>query len=600
MKFLPSLKRIFNSRKVKKQLYSIYFSAVLIPILVIGIFLIFNTRKLLLEHYSNQVEADNIRVKSIMFDVTTMVYNISDDLFSDKNLQNLLARRYTTKQEAAKYCSDYTKIRNYIEKNTFISSIRVYTTNPTIYEYGSFKPVTEEITRVDWYNQALARADIHWKSIEVTDSWKHTTQELCLIRRIPVISTGESAVLVINVSNVYLKNRIQNNAMFNTVSVNREPVFFSTDRSLIGQYLTLPIDYDKAQFQFAGQLDYEGKKGIAHISTLLPYNFQDKIYISTLDFDALPDAANIIATCTAIIVIASVLPFVMIALFTNHFSSRIITLRSEMHKASKGDYHIIDSFNGDDELTEVFSDLKVMIQSIMDMDARMYEGKIQEQIFKNRQQKMEFKMLASQINPHFLYNTLETIRMKALTAGNRDVANAIKLLGKSMHYVLENTGTSSTTLKKELDYISTYLAIQKLRFSDRVNYTLTVPEDMNLEEYQILPLLLQPIVENAILHGLEGMEENGHIYIDVKHQDDEYLLIDISDNGLGMSGEELNSLMTDIAVRDTNKTSSIGLYNINQRIKLCYGDAYGMTIKSRPNEGTVVSLTLPLHNTMEE
>lgn len=100
---------------------------------------------------------------------------------------------------------------------------------------------------------------------------------------------------------------------------------------------------------------------------------------------------------------------------------------------------------------------------------------------------MEFKMLSSQINPHFLYNTLETIRMRSIKAGNREVANGVKLLGKSMRYVLDNTATASTTLDKELDYIETYLAIQKLRFHDKINYSLKYPLDMDLSTYHILP-----------------------------------------------------------------------------------------------------------------
>jgi two-component system sensor histidine kinase YesM len=190
--------------------------------------------------------------------------------------------------------------------------------------------------------------------------------------------------------------------------------------------------------------------------------------------------------------------------------------------------------------------------------------------------------------------------MKALTEGNKEVANAIKLLGKSMHYVLENNGTASTTLKKELDYISTYLAIQKLRFNDKINYTLAVPNDLNLDEYQILPLLLQPVVENAILHGLECIEYNGLITITVQTRQDELLIIQISDNGHGMSEEELTELQINIRDSKRKSNTSIGLHNINQRIKLFYGEAYGMEIQSSPEDGTLVTLTIPLHNTMEE
>lgn len=597
---MSSIKRLIKYKNVKNQLYLIYISALLIPILFIGFFLLYNTRKLLLDHYNNMVEADNIRVKSIMFDVTTTVYNISDEIFTDKNLQTLLATRYTSKQEAAKSCSNYTKLVKYIEKNALISNIELYTTNPTIYEYGTFKPVTKEIKEAHWYKVAMNQADIHWMSLEYIDIWKNQNQELCLVRRIPIIATKEYAVLIIKISNVYLKNRININDLFNTVTVNNDPIFYSTERTLSGKQLELPIDFTSTQLPYSGELLYNERQGVAYISNLLPFTSKDKIYITTIDMNALRDSTNIIIICSIIILIASILPLIMIILFTNQFSSRIVTLRHEMHKASKGDYHIIDTFKGEDELSEVFSDLKVMIQSIVQMDKQMYEASLQEQVLKNQQQKMEFKMLASQINPHFLYNTLETIRMKAFTEGNKDVANAIKLLGKSMHYVLENTGTSSTTLQKELDYIETYLSIQKLRFNERVNYTLNIPADMDLNEYQILPLLLQPVVENAILHGLEGAEENGQIYIDVKTEDDEYLLINIFDNGLGMTKEELDELTDNVQIKKKSKTSSIGLYNINQRIKLFYGDSYGMQIKSRPNEGTLVSLTLPLHNTMEE
>jgi len=576
-----------------------YFTAIFLPLIIIGIFLIVYMSNMLLDHYNNQVQADNTRVKSIMFDVTTNIYTISDAIFEDKSLQALLAERYATSQDAAKSCSSYTKLNDYTYKNTSISSIELYTVNPTINDYSCFRAVTEEISETAWYRQASSQSSTLWKSLSRIDSRDNTSQELCLIRRIPIISTGEDAVLVIRISNNYLKNRIQSGTLFNIISVNKDPVFYSTERGLPGNDLSVAVDYTQNQYNYLGFLDYNDKESIASISTLLPFASKDKIYITTIDKAAVGDSRNIIITCIIIVLLASVVPFIIITIFNNRFSSRIVTLRGEMKKASSGDYHLIDNFKGDDELSEVFTSLKIMIESIEKKDASMYETRIQEQVFKNQQQKMEFKMLASQINPHFLYNTLETIRMKAVTAGNRDVANAILLLGKSMHYVLENTGTASTSLKKELDYISTYLAIQKLRFDDRVNYTLTVPEDMDLSEYQILPLLLQPLVENAILHGLADTETDGQIVVAVSKKDDDLLLIDISDNGRGMDEAELETLEKGLQVQKTS-SANIGIYNINRRIKLFYGSAYGMEIKSQPDKGTHIFLTLPLLNITED
>ena len=576
-----------------------YFTAIFLPLIIIGIFLIVYMSNMLLDHYNNQVQADNTRVKSIMFDVTTNISTISDAIFEDKSLQSLLAERYATSQDAAKSCSNYTKLTDYTYKNTSISSIELYTVNPTINDYACFRSVTEEISATAWYRQASSQSSTLWKSLSRIDSRDNTSQELCLIRRIRIIATGEDAVLVIRISNNYLKNRIQSGTLFNIISVNKDPVFYSTERGLPGNDLSVAVDYTQNQYNYLGFLDYNDKESIASVSTLLPFASKDKIYIATIDKSAVGDSRNIIITCIIIVLLASVVPFIIITIFNNRFSSRIVTLRGEMKKASSGDYHLIDSFKGDDELSEVFTSLKIMIESIQKKDASMYEARIQEQVFKNQQQKMEFKMLASQINPHFLYNTLETIRMKAVTAGNRDVANAILLLGKSMHYVLENTGTASTSLKKELDYISTYLAIQKLRFNDRVNYTLTVPDDMDLSEYQILPLLLQPLVENAILHGLADTETDGQIVIAVSKKEDDLLLIEISDNGRGMDEEELETLEKGLQVQKTS-SANIGIYNINRRIKLFYGSAYGMEIKSQPDKGTHITLTLPLLNITED
>ncbi len=202
-------------------------------------------------------------------------------------------------------------------------------------------------------------------------------------------------------------------------------------------------------------------------------------------------------------------------------------------------------------------------------------------------------MLSSQINPHFLYNTLETIRMKALTAGDTEVANATRLLGKSMRYVLENTGTRDTTLQKELEHLTVYLQIQQLRFGDRVNYEIRVQEGLNTDEFKMLGLLLQPVAENAIVHGLEAREAGGMVLVDVK-ADEERLIIDIADNGGGIGEEELAELKDRLnSYESEERTNSIGLYNVNRRIKLSYGSDYGVTIASVKEKGTSVSIIIP-------
>lgn len=233
-----------------------------------------------------------------------------------------------------------------------------------------------------------------------------------------------------------------------------------------------------------------------------------------------------------------------------------------------------------------------MVQDIKQKDAKMYEAELNEKELRNNQQLMEYKMLASQINPHYLYNTLETIRMKALTTGNRELADAVKILGKTLHYVQENTGTAFTTLKKELDHVENYLAIQKLRFGDRINHVVRVEPELNPGSYAILPLLLQPVVENAVVHGLEEIDGTGMITIDVGRVEN-ILRIRVRDSGKGMSLSELESLRANMERRDADPHAGIALYNIHRRIRLCYGEKYGVTVESERGCGTCVILTLP-------
>lgn len=375
----------------------------------------------------------------------------------------------------------------------------------------------------------------------------------------------------------------------------RDAFFYATSKEDYGQQQVVDIDYDENYFRYAGSLKLHNKTCFVDVSTLHLYQSDSRIYICTLNDKSYDNIKNIIYICMAIIAVAIVIPAILIYFFTGYFTGRVLTLRQVMHQASNEDYDFEEVVQGNDELSEAFADLEIMVQNIKQKDEQMYEAQINEKELVNEQQKMEFKMLASQINPHFLYNTLESIRMKAFTVGDREVANAIKLLGKSMRYVLENNGTTFTALKNELNHIETYIMIQKMRFGDKFNYELCVDDDIDTEQCRILPLLLQPIVENALVHGLEEKEEGGMITLQVERcGGSEDIRITISDNGCGMDEATLAQLRRDIEEKNPERKESIGLYNINQRIKLCYGEQYGMAVQSELEKGTAVSITISM------
>jgi len=585
---------LISKAKIRTQLYLIYTIAVFLPILTIGSFLMINTGNLLTNYYRDLLESDNLRVKTILFEITNQIYNISETISFEQALQDVLTTKDARKEDYTNPALSYATINNYLTSHAEIEDITIYTDNPYAAEYIHFEFADETVKQESWYMKAVRQASCFWMPIERIDKYGNSYWNLCLVRKVPIIDSDYHAVLVICVSDNYLQTRIQSNEHRIEAVADTGKVFYSSERSGYGGEPTVYIDYTDRYYAHEGSVWEEELKLFTNVSSLQIYQSESTLYIVTMNENAYKDIRGIVLTCLLIIIVAMAIPAILIHYFTGYFTGRINVLRQEMKKASKEEYDIIPAYGGEDELSEAFADLQVMVQRIKEKDARMYAVKIKEQQLLNEQQVMEMKMLASQINPHFLYNTLESIRMQALMAGNKEVAGSVKLLGKSMRYVLENTGTSSITLQKELDYIETYLNIQKIRFRDRVNYSLVIEDGLSLEKYLILPLLLQPVIENAILHGLEQVENNGKIEVRVFLEEDEYLKIVIADNGCGMTAEELEALREKVREQRIDTSSSIGLSNINRRIKLCYGDLYGMHIESEPDKGTEVTLTLPV------
>ena len=587
----------FSHANIKQQLYAIYMVAVVVPITLIGAFLLVNTYRLLVDYHRDLLQSDNQRVRNVLFEITSQIYNISENIAFDADLQEVLTGRYGEREWYLDAVDAVKSVDNYENNYPEISEIDVYTDNVYAEDYKQMIRVNSEIRQQDWYQKAISQSGVFWKEMSWEDKYGNIYWNLCLIRKIPLVNSKYHAVLVMKLSDDYLRTRVDGSEYLNRISVDDGRIFYSSERSLYGTRQIVPIDYDLPYYQYMGNARVDDVASFVNVTTLHTYQSESKLYICTIDEHGYARIRNIQGICLMIIALAVLIPGLVIHYFTNYFTGRVNVLRQEMHKASNQDYELIPSFQGNDELTEAFEDLQVMVQNIKEQEAKVYGAQINEQALLIQQQRMEFKMLSSQINPHFLYNTLETIRMKAFTAGDREVATAIKLLGKSMRYVLENTGTAFTTLAAEIAHVENYIQIQKLRFGDRINFEKQIAEDIVMEQYQILPLLLQPVIENAIIHGLEDDEREGHIVLAVYRritEQGEMLFIDVQDDGGGMDEERLQELRENIEHKDMSRSKSIGLYNINQRIKLHYGSEYRVHVYSELHKGTTVRLLLPV------
>lgn len=588
---------IFNRATIRQQLYIIYTAVIVVPMLLLGTFLLLYTGRIMVDYYTDLLQSENHRVRNLLFELTTDTYNVSKDIAFDLGIRKILTEEFDSTRDYMKAVDQNVLLEQCAKNYSEFSAIEIYTDNPTISNYKQFVRLDEEVMNTIWYQEAISEPGIHWRAIPWEYGYNDEYWSLCLVREIKLINSPYQAILVIHLDENDLRLRVDNDEYLCTLSVDRGPVFYSSDRSRYGKAQPMPVDFEEPSFQYTGQTEMDDKRYLINISTFYMYQSDSRIYVCTLDGQGYTNIRRILYLCGIIIALNLVIPGVMIHFFTKHFAGRVNVLRQEMHKASNQDYELISSFQGNDELSEAFEDLQVMVRNIKEQEARAYEAQLKEQELLISQQEMEFKMLASQINPHFLYNTLETIRMKALKVGDKEAATAIKLLGKSMRYVLENMGTAMTTLEEELNHVEEYITIQHLRFGDRIQYTKEIEQGLDLAKYYLPPLLLQPVVENAIVHGLEDKNEDGRIVVSVykKTSDDmNLLIIDVEDNGCGMTEEILGKLRTDIEIKDMSRSKSIGLYNINQRMKLHFGEGYRVHIYSEPQMGTRVRLMFPI------
>ena len=281
-------------------------------------------------------------------------------------------------------------------------------------------------------------------------------------------------------------------------------------------------------------------------------------------------------------------------LFTKWTCGRLDKLRNKTKRILNGEFDIAEPVKNNDELGELEEAIYEMASALDTMFQNQYDRlqKENEQKIRNEQLlrttiQAEIDALRYQINPHYLFNTMESIRMHLYLMGDKETANIIRQFSESFRKMLD-TDNAKYTLQDELDTIECYLYVQKYRLGDR--FISSVMVDPALVNCHIPKLLIQPLVENAFYHGIELSEHLGKLTIDV-FQEEDRLHIHVIDNGIGMSKEKLESLRNMLANPDG--ASRVGLANIVRRLKLVYGENQSFQVESQQDQGTKIFVTIP-------
>ncbi len=567
--------------KIKYQLLFVYIFLIFIPISLISFYLVNKSKEDLLEQYMEQLDLTKNYVNVLLLDITKTNHEIINDLYKDAELSKLLKSNLTY-NELSSLILDFDVYEKY-NNNTSISSIAFYTYNKQLDGVGNFQYIDSEIEKTDWFFKAKNQMSAFYIITPAIDKIS-PGPELTFVQKIPIPQTNNFAIVQIRTNTNFLKSRLKDYTQDIYLKLNKDYFYKETPRDMT--FLNALISKE----EFFGIKEVQTQEVLYTNYNVKPYLCEDVINVTIIDTLGLEQTQKVATNTYTVLILIFILTFILILIFIEAFNRRVNILKCEVENAISGDYSPPTHLEGDDELSQVFNDLKTIFINVKEAEEDALQSKINEQKLINEQQKIEFKMLQSQINPHFLYNTLETIRMNALSSGNLEIATSIKLLGKSMRYVLENTIYSTTTLEKELTYVKTYVDIQNIRFDNNITFDLNCSPEIQPKDVQILPLLLQPIIENSILHGFVDTDYRGRIMLKIELTDN-YLNFTISDNGIGMSDSSIEALNLSMLYEETIG-KSIGIKNINKRLKIYY-NSEGLKFSTVNNLFTV-SFKIPM------
>jgi two-component system sensor histidine kinase YesM len=289
----------------------------------------------------------------------------------------------------------------------------------------------------------------------------------------------------------------------------------------------------------------------------------------------------------SIVLIISAVGFSVLAAWG--LSRSIYTPIKKLHDVTttitKNDLQALMTSDNVDEITELGMSFNIMIGKIKDL----LDSKSKEQ---ENLRKAELRALQAQINPHFLYNTLDTIIWMAEAKKNDQVIDIVSALSSFFRISLSK-GRDWITIGEEIERTNSYLTIQKMRYHDILDYQIQV--DGCVADYTILKLILQPLVENALYHGIKNKRQGGTITIRAKPKNETEVQLEVEDNGIGFTPEKLAQLQEELEddSGDIKLESGFGIGNVNRRIRLYYGKQYGITVISEYHTGTRVTLIIP-------
>ncbi|MEK4111538.1 two-component system sensor histidine kinase YesM [Paenibacillus sp. DS2363] len=565
-----------NYMKLRDKLLLMYVLSVFIPIVVTNV-VFYNVTSANIR--SQKTRDAGMALNNLKNDLRVTIdqgVGLSYSLYTDPVFNDTISRSFQSHFEYIDAYNSYLKGQFSGQMNQGIRWYQVYTDNSTILSSGYIDRLTDDVRNSDWYVQFQAYSAPYPALIS-------SDQMLSLVQRLDNLDTGgREQLLKIDLNMDMIKQYFHNSGFDGKVYL-LDPgghIQFSNDPT--AEEAQIGKRYSEIQFpnkMIPFELTYTG---INYLEGWSLHGVMDEEIV-------LKEVRKSRSFVVWLACINFVLPSIIIAAMSRSIHVRLVRILKHMKKVKTQNFQTIPPEDARDEIGQLTMEFNRMTETIHNLIHEVYLADIQKKDLELKQQEAQLHALHSQINPHFLFNTLESVRMRSLIKGEKETAkivhNMAKMFRKSISW-----NQNDVTVKEELELIESFLQIQKYRFGEKLQYT--IEADPAVLMYRIPKMVILPFVENASIHGIESSPGVGIIQLFVSMENDQ-LHIRLTDNGIGMSQAKLEELLSYLD-QNTDMGEHVGMKNAYSRLKLCYKNDFTFDIQTWEGEGTHIQIKLPL------
>ena len=583
---LKKLEYILNDYTIKKKLIIMYVFCVIVPLVITDsvILGIISGAERKLRNHEMQKIADAVEYS--FFSQVDAASKMAKSIYTSKYIDEYLNYKYTSELE---YVTRYQEFF----KNTLIGigasqsnmHIKTYVDNNTIINGGEFQYI-DQILDKEWYSYMKDNNLEHGLFFEYDEnetSSSKSKRKILYFQRMNFYKKSNT-VLVIELDYRTIINMLENMNYDNTIFI------CDGDKIVLSNGKNGEANKDFAQFKDMDSVGYSQPVSI--------YGKELNIYVLSTSslmiyiFQHLP--------LLIVLMLSNVLlPFCMVRLINHSFTVRIHELSEVFNKVDEEHLEEIKHPKGQDEIGILMRNYNKMAQRVNSLIQIVYKNYIKEQEITVARQNAELHALHSQINPHFLFNALESIRMHSILKNEIETADMVQKLAVMQRQYVE-WQEDLIQIEREMDFVEAYLGLQKYRFGERLSYELDVQQEC--KKLEIPKLTIVSFVENACIHGIESKTTAGWIFVRI-YKNKDMVCLEIEDTGNGMESQEAESLlerMREANINMLNKKGRVGIVNACLRLKMITNDKVQFDLESEPGVGTMIQICIPCQYVQKE